>query len=207
MLSLVSEKEPRWRLGSDDDARMTTGQLLLLCDERKALFDFCGGMMFQLVLTSKLKEHLLKQSEVTVHTASMEEMNRIPDYRKTSAVDNVATFHGREVRKVAHARGGHGFVLQLCLAGEDPEGWSRAEIDRYDGWGHDSGRAWRDATKLETEGVKGFRESFGQKAFTLHHRFFFHLDRHNQLWLSAEDGCEGKLVVTSLVESEAQNRK
>ena len=32
----------------------------------------------------------------------------------------------------------------------------------------------------------------GEKAFTLHHRFYLHLDRSNQLWLSAEDGCEGR---------------
>ena len=43
----------------------------------------------------------------------------------------------------------------------------------------------------EDEGVAGFREKFGAKAFGLHHRFFWHLDSKRRLWLSAEDGCEG----------------
>ena len=37
----------------------------------------------------------------------------------------------------------------------------------------------------------GFQGKFGKTAFTLNHRFYLHLDRANQLWLSAEDGCEG----------------
>ena len=33
--------------------------------------------------------------------------------------------------------------------------------------------------------------TFGPQAFTLHHRFYLHLDGRNRMWLSAEDGCEG----------------
>ena len=47
---------------------------------------------------------------------------------------------------------------------------------------------------LEDEGVAGFRERYGPNSFTLNHRFYLHLDNTNQLWLSAEDGCEGRLV-------------
>ena len=55
-------------------------------------------------------------------------------------------------------------------------------------------RVWRDGKRLEDEGVAGFRERYGPNSFTLNHRFYLHLDNTNQLWLSAEDGCEGRLV-------------
>ena len=29
------------------------------------------------------------------------------------------------------------------------------------------------------------------EAFTLHHKFYMHVDAANNFWLSAEDGCEG----------------
>ncbi len=98
------------------------------------------------------------------------------------------------MRKVKNAAGGMGFVLHLSFAGasgEDMEGWTPQEIGEYDGWGHDSSRHWRKGEELELEGFKTFRSKFGESAFTLHHRFYLHLDRQNQLWLSAEDGCEG----------------
>jgi len=103
-------------------------------------------------------------------------------------------FHGREVRKVPNAAGGMNFVLQLSASGEDKDGWVAGERDGYDGWGHDSSRVWRDGKRLEDEGVAGFRETYGPNSFTLNHRFYLHLDNTNQLWLSAEDGCEGRLV-------------
>ena len=52
-------------------------------------------------------------------------------------------------------------------------------------------RVWRTGDMLESEGYKSFRSTFGPSAFTLQHRFYLHLDRGSQLWLSAEDGCEG----------------
>ena len=45
---------------------------------------------------------------------------------------------------------------------------------------------------LESEGYTGFGATFGPDAFTLHHRFYFHKDKRDQIWLSAEDGCEGE---------------
>jgi hypothetical protein len=40
------------------------------------------------------------------------------------------------------------------------------------------------------------RSQYGEAVFTLHHRFYLHLDEGNRLWLSAEDGCEGTPVPT-----------
>ena len=92
--------------------------------------------------------------------------------------------------------------LQLSLAGggglaADPESWTAPELEGYDGWGHDSSRTWRNGERLEAEGVRGFRTKFGPTAFTLNHRFYWHLDRTNQIWLSAEDGCQGRLFGSS----------
>ena len=88
-----------------------------------------------------------------------------------------------------------GFVLHLSYAGagasDDPEGWTPQEVGGYDGWGHDSQRTWRNGERLEGEGARGFAAKFGPASLTLHHRFYLHLDQRNQLWLSAEDGCEG----------------
>ena len=44
---------------------------------------------------------------------------------------------------------------------------------------------------LVEEGFEAFRERFGPEAFTLHHRFYLHVDDTDEFWLSAEDGCEG----------------
>lgn len=165
--------------------------------DTKSVFNFCGGMMFQLVLTDKLRDHLAGVAEGSdkqpvVFDAKTNRMERIPGYSRSEAADNVKVFHGREVRQVEGAAGGFGFVLQLSLAGEsDPEGWTSQELAGYDGWGHDSSRTWRKGDRLEEEGFGNFRAKFGRDAFALHHRFYLHLDGRNQLWLSAEDGCEG----------------
>ena len=82
--------------------------------------------------------------------------------------DDVSIFHGREIRQVPGASGGMGFVLQLAMA-DDPEGWTAEEVEDYDGWGHDSGRPWRDAGRWEKEGVD-VKGKFGERAFGLHHR-------------------------------------
>ena len=114
------------------------------------------------------------------------------DYQQNANADNVHLFHGREIRKVPHAAGGMGFVLQLSLANSnDPEGWTQAEVDGYDGWGHDVGRTWRTGERLEQEGFADFRTRFGPESFALHHRFYLHKDGNNRMWLAAEDGCEG----------------
>jgi len=38
-------------------------QYLVDLHDNKATFDFCGGMMFQLVLTDMLRDHLVKVAE------------------------------------------------------------------------------------------------------------------------------------------------
>jgi len=175
-----------------------TAQYLVDLHNNKSTFNFCGGMMFQLVLSEKLKDHLeglasdeLDQQPV-VFDASHPRMNQISDYSQSSDADNIRIFHGREIRQVPDATGGMGFVLQLSHSDEDdPEGWTSEEVEGYDGWGHDSGRVWRQGDRLEKEGFSGFRSRFGPKAFALHHRCYLHYDNGNSMWLSAEDGCEG----------------
>ena len=159
--------------------------------------------MFQLVLSEKLRDHLTRVSmgsggdgqarqQPMICDASTNRMAKMPGYSSDAHADNVGVFHGREVRQVPDAAGGMGFAIHLSHAGEDdPEGWTAQERTGYDGWGHDSKRIWRNGERLEKEGFATFRSKFGAAAFTLHHRFFLHLDRRNRLWLSAEDGCEG----------------
>lgn len=174
----------------------STAQHLLDLHARRAVFDFCGGMLFELHLTEALRAHLATTpTPPAVYDASVTRMHRLPGYSPSAAADNTRIFHGREVRKVPHAAGGHGFVLQLSLAdGGDAEGWTPQEVGEYSGWQHDSQRTWRDAARLEAEGCAGVRERFGPAAFALHHRFYFHAGAGGELWLAAEDGCEGRLV-------------
>ena len=82
-------------------------------------------MMFQLMLSDKLKSHLetvagANDSQPIMHPANQPLMNRIPNYQKSSFADNISIFHGRELRKIPTANGGMGFVLQLSYA--DPSG-------------------------------------------------------------------------------------
>eukprot|EP00966_Prymnesium_polylepis_P237535 5493850-Prymnesium_polylepis.1 len=157
--------------------------------------------MFQLVLSDALRSHLAAVAAAAadgadamplIHDADTNRMNKMAAYDRSAAADNVRLFHGREVRKVPDAAGGMGFTIHLSLAGaDDPEGWTAEELAGYDGWGHDSQRVWRTGERLEGEGFGTFRSKFGPEAFTLHHRFFLHLDSRDQMWLSAEDGCEG----------------
>lgn len=200
-------------------------QYLVDLHDHNAVFNFCGGMLFQFVLTDALRAHLAKVAsrqdtasasavaavvsaasqdtgeQPTIFSAATRTMAKMPNYSKSGAADNAAVFHGREVRQVPDAAGGMHFVLQLSLAGGatgDPEGWTAPELDGYDGWGHDSSRTWRNGERLEAEGVEGFVRRFGPTAFTLNHRFYWHLDATNQIWLSAEDGCEGRLHGSNL---------
>lgn len=183
--------EPKERNAHYSDENVA--QYLVDLHDNQATFDFCGGMMFQLVLSEKLREHLLQtQNQPVIADASKRRMHNLPDYQQSADADNVHVFHGREIRKVPTAAGGMGFVLQLSLAdGDDPEGWTAAEIEGYDGWAHDVGRTWRRGDVLEQEGFKDFRKKFGPDSFALHHRFYLHKDGNDRMWLSAEDGCEG----------------
>ena len=178
-------------------------------------------------LTDKLRDHLVKvannndenaagtttstttssssSSQPVIFDASKTRMSQTANYVQSASADNVAIFHGREIRQVPDAAGGMGMVLQLSLASsseaeeeeKDPQGWTAQEIQRYDGWGHDSGREWRKAQQLHEEGFSNFAQQFGPSAYSLHHRFYLHHDRANRLWLSAEDGCEGTPVDVS----------
>ena len=130
-------------------------------------------------------------AQPVAYDASTLRMAKMPGYDRSAAADNANVFHGREVRKVPTAAGGMGFVLQLVHAEDDPDGWTAPEVAGYDGWGHDSGRKWRNGALLESEGYERFRETFGPEAYTLHHRFYLHLDGANRMWLAAEDGCQG----------------
>lgn len=195
------------RYGSGSSSDLNVAQYLVDLHDAKATLNFCGGMMFQLVLSDQLRSYLTEVAEtssqknlqqIEVYESSKARMFQIPEYEKSANADNVRIFHGREIRKATDAAGGMGMVLQLSLAdmnGDgkmDPEGWTAGEIDDYDGWGHDVGRTWRTGERLQKEGLQSYRKQFGQEAFGLHHRFYLHFDRSNHMWLSAEDGCEGK---------------
>ena len=58
-------------------------------------------MLFQLVLTDRLKSHLQSVAlekdgdQPVIHPASQPLMNWIPEYRKSSFADNKTIFHGR----------------------------------------------------------------------------------------------------------------
>lgn len=177
-------------------------QYLVDLHTNKSTLNFCGGMMFQLVLSEKLKKHLEgvasssssteEPGQPVVFDASNPRMHQVSGYAQSADADNIRMFHGREIRQVPNANGGMGFVLQLSHSDEDdPEGWTPEEVKGYDGWGQDSGRVWREGDRLEKEGFSDFRSRFGPKAFALHHRFYLHYDKYNSMWLSAEDGCEG----------------
>lgn len=164
--------------------------------------NFCGGMMFGLVLSDKLKAHLADVASAgagdsrqpVVYGAETRRMAQRAGYTQDAAADNAAVFHGREVRKVPDAAGGMGFVIHLSFAGEekeDKEGWTSEEISEYSGWLSDQQRRWRDGKLLQSEGFESFGAKFGPEAFTLHHRFYLHLDGGGAMWLAAEDGCEG----------------
>ncbi len=192
---------------SERDAKygQNIAQYLIDLHDNKATFDFCGGMMFQLNLSAKLRDHLVSvasasstENQPIVFDESKPRMFNVDGYSKDANADNIRIFHGRELRQVPNAEGGMGFVLQLSLAdGDDPEGWSKEEIQTYDGWGHDSGRTWRKADIYEEEGFKTFKDTYGPNAFGLNHRFYLHLDSSNRMWLAAEDGCEGTPSVAS----------
>jgi len=203
---LYSPKQRDARYGGGLSSDLNVAKYLVDLHDAEATLDFCGGMMFQLVLSDQLRKYLVEitqtspdenTKQLAVFDSSKARMFQIPEYEKSAKADNLRIFHGREIRKVTDAAGGMGMVLQLSLANtngdgqDDPEGWTQDEIGDYDGWGHDVGRPWRTGEQLEKEGVLTHIKKFGPEAFGLHHRFYLHFDSSNKMWLSAEDGCEG----------------
>eukprot|EP00933_Yihiella_yeosuensis_P008466 TRINITY_DN113926_c0_g1_i1.p1 TRINITY_DN113926_c0_g1~~TRINITY_DN113926_c0_g1_i1.p1 ORF type:complete len:397 (-),score=44.61 TRINITY_DN113926_c0_g1_i1:54-1211(-) len=171
---------------------------LLNLAESGQVFLFCGSLRFELRLSPRLQSHLRslisEGKDIGVYPASHARMHDIDGYTRSAAANNLTIFHGREVRDSPSAKGGEGCVLHLSYSsedGEDDEGWTAAEINDYNGWGHDSGRPWRNGERIEKEGFTSYRQNFGKQAYGLHHRFYLHLDGREALWLSAEDGCEG----------------
>merc|ERR1719217_667425 len=72
--------------------------------DSKSTFDFCGGMMFQLVLSDKLRSHLADVAanggeQPVLFPATANRMMKMPGYAKEGAADNAKVFHGREVRQ------------------------------------------------------------------------------------------------------------
>jgi len=108
----------------DEYYQGNVAQYLLDLHDEGATFNFCGGMMFQLVLSEKLQTHLKsvvdaadkETQQPVIHPAAQPLMSRIPNYKKSSFADNISIFHGRELRKIPTANGGMGFVLQLSYA-------------------------------------------------------------------------------------------
>ena len=123
----------------DSHYKGNIAQYLVDLHDSKATFDFCGGMMFQLALSPKLRSHLETVAkgdgkQPVIYDASKPRMSQIPGYSKDASADMVSVFHGREVRQVADAAGGMGMVLQLSHTDDDdPEGWTQEEIGEYDG--------------------------------------------------------------------------
>jgi len=203
---LYSPEKRDAHYGGGLSSDLNVAQYLVDLHDAKATLNFCGGMMFQLVLSDQLRSYLVEITEkipdqntkqLKVFDASKARMFQTPEYEKSAKADNLKFFHGREIRKVTDAAGGMGMVLQLSLANtngdgqNDPEGWTQDEIGDYDGWGSDVGRPWRTGEQLEKEGFQTHRKNFGPEAFGLHHRCYLHFDSSNKMWLSAEDGCEG----------------
>lgn len=99
-------------------------------------FNFCGGMMFGLVLSPALRAHLGEVAiagagdprQPKLYDASVARMSMKPDgYDKDASADDATVFHGREVRKVSAAPHGStsSMFIHLSLAnGDDVEGWS-----------------------------------------------------------------------------------
>eukprot|EP00928_Gymnodinium_smaydae_P070596 TRINITY_DN54403_c0_g1_i1.p1 TRINITY_DN54403_c0_g1~~TRINITY_DN54403_c0_g1_i1.p1 ORF type:complete len:203 (-),score=13.62 TRINITY_DN54403_c0_g1_i1:221-829(-) len=191
-----SERDARYRTSYG----LNVAQYLVDLHDSKAVFNFCGSLLFQLSLTDELRDHLAKVASAdqptqqpVIFDASVNKMSKMPNYAKSATADDVTVFHGREVRQAQNASGGMGCVLQLSLSNEtDAEGWTAAELKDYNGWGHDSRRPWRKGMQLEKEGCQGYCGKFGNDAYGLHHRFYLHYDRRGVMWLSAEDGCEGE---------------
>merc|ERR1711871_800779 len=79
---------------------LNVAQYLLDCHEAKAVFDFCGGINFQLQLSPKLQKHLSlaahdsTRQQPVVHDVSFDRLFKTPNYKKSARADNVTIFHG-----------------------------------------------------------------------------------------------------------------
>ena len=140
-------------------------QYLVDCHDTPGVtFNFCGGMMFGLVLSPALRAHLGEVASAgagdprqpKLYDASVARMSMKPDgYDKDASADDATVFHGREVRKVSAPPHGStsSMFIHLSLAnGDDVEGWSAEEVDEYSGWMSDRGRRWRDGGVYAAEG-------------------------------------------------------
>lgn len=183
----------------------SAAQFILDLHDSQTVFNFCGSLLFQFHLSPALRAHLAgvsssknPEQDPTIFPTQNRRMATLPAYEKSAQADNVAIFHGREIRGVKDTkfRGGQGCVLHLSMANAgDEEGWTAGEIKDYNGWVSDSKRPWRKAEDFESGGFVGFGGKFGPGSYGLHHRFYWHLDGRGQVWLSAEDGCEGEPVM------------
>jgi hypothetical protein len=174
---------------------------LLNTEDDRGQFLFCGSMRFGLTLTDALRECLREiacdeddERQPHVFAKEYRRMLMLPAYARDSFADDRTIFYGREVRRVSTMEP-NSMIIQLCLSSaEDSEGWTEGEREEYSGWLSDSQRRWRNEEILSSEGCEKFRETFGNEAYTLHHRFYLHTDDEDQFWLSAEDGCEGVAI-------------
>ena len=109
------------------------------------------------------------------------------------------------------APGGGGMAIHLSFAGEpgadDPEGWTGEEVDEYAGWLSDRQRRWRDGSILVEEGFEAFRERFGPEAFTLHHRFYLHVDDTEQVLAQRRGRVRGRGAATSAERARFRRRR
>merc|ERR1719269_183512 len=80
----------------DRDYAGNAARYLVDLHEKRAVFDFCGGMMFQLVLTDALVEKLKGPDapKVVIHDAATRRMAQVPGYDKSNFAD-VAGFRER----------------------------------------------------------------------------------------------------------------
>lgn len=132
----------------DEYYQGNVAQYLLDLHDEGATFNFCGGMMFQLVLSEKLQSHLKsvvdaaekEAQQPIIHPAAQPLMSRIPNYKKSSFADNISIFHGRELRKIPTANGGMGFVLQLSYA--DPSAALDEDASAVEGSGKGADAFW-----------------------------------------------------------------
>ena len=76
----------------DEYYQGNVAQYLLDLHDEGATFNFCGGMMFQLVLSEKLQTHLKsvvdaadkETQQPVIHPAAQPLMSRVPNYKKSS---------------------------------------------------------------------------------------------------------------------------
>ena len=89
-------------------------QYLVDCHDTPGVtFNFCGGMMFGLVLSPALREHLEEVAaagpddprQPKLYDASVARMSMKPDgYAKDASADDATVFHGREFARSARLR-------------------------------------------------------------------------------------------------------